>query len=290
MIGIALIYQISKRHRIINFLNLLHDFDTRASPLEVKMCRFNMRKKILTFMMAAHLPIIFTSTTTSLIYEFNQYYASVDATLPLCYSFILSYMTLWSEQFSFAALALRSRFELLNRNLKFTFECGKIREIAAINLHSTHGKKNLAKFISELHSQLCDGIEMVNEAFTLQLVPLIIYQLTANLFTLYGLIREILVSSSFAVVAICTNLVWICITTFVLSLGIYSAETTRKSARKTSNIVGFILKTEKFKDVEDIFKTFLLDAQFRSTSFQNEFFCIEWKLLLQVQLLNMLCL
>lgn len=166
--------------------------------------------------------------------------------------------------------------------MKFTFECGRISDIAAINLYSTHGKKNLAKFISELYSQLCDGIELVNEAFTLQLIPFVIYHLTVNLFTMYGLIRELALNSSVVWAAVSLNLGWIITTTFLLSLALYSAEKAQKSARETPIIVGYILKMEKFKAPEDVLKTFLLEVQYRNISFHNEFFHVEWKLMLQV--------
>lgn len=266
----------------MKFLLLLHDFDNRAEALEVKMCRSNVRNKILAIMLPLHLSSIIISTVSSFGFAINGDFSGVEFALPLGYAFQLFYMTLWIEQFSFAALALRTRFDLLNSNLNFTFECGRISEIAAINLHSTYGKKNLAKLISQLYSQLCDGIELVNEAFTLQLIPFVIYHLTVNLFTMYGVIRELILNSSKILLVVSMDSGWIITTTFLLSLGLYSAESTLKCARLTPVIVGYILKTEKFKAPEDVLKTFLLEVQYRNISFYNEFFHIEWKLMLQV--------
>jgi hypothetical protein len=99
---------------------------------------------------------------------------------------------------------------------------------------------------------------------------------------MYGLIREIFRNSSIAFAAISLNLGWIITTTYLLSLALYSAETTQKTARETPIIVGYILKTEKFKAPEDVLKTFLLEVQYRNISFHNEFFHVDWKLMLQV--------
>lgn len=266
----------------MKFLHHLHNFDIRAQDLEVKMIHKNIRKKILAIMIPSHLSSIILSIATSLTFHFNGHYFGLDFALPLGYSFLLFYMTLWIEQFSFAVLALQNRFELLNRNLKFTFECGQINNIEVINLYSTQSKKNTAKLISQLYSQLCDGIELVNEAFTLQLIPFVIYHLTVNLFTIYGLIREVALNSSVIWAAISLNLGWIITTTFLLSLALYSAEKTQKNARETPSIIGYILKMEKFKAPEDILKTFLLEVQYRNISFHNELFHVEWKLMLQV--------
>lgn len=205
---------------------------------------------------------------------------SVDFTLPIGYLCSLFYLTLWIQQFSFAVLALGRRFEMLNQNLKFTFNNGKICDITIINLHSTYSTRNLAKTISELYSQLCEGIEIVNDAFTLQLVPFIIYHMTTNLFTFYGLIREFVVRTS--LIEQIANFGWICSSTFSLSIALYSAVNTQKIALKTPIIISEILKSEKYKTPEDIFRIFLLEVQHRNISFQNEFFTIDWKLLLSV--------
>lgn len=259
-------------------MKLLHDFDLHAKCLEVQMNSNLIKWKIiavtLTFLSAN-----LVSTCLSIM-RFHRLEANVD--LPIGFGFLLHYFILWINQFSFAALALKMRFELLNKNLKFSFNSGKINFIASINLHSHHNSKNLIKIICELYSQLCDGIDIVNDAFTLQLIPFASYYLPANLFTSYGVIREIILGSGLSMWSY-LNLGWLLFSTSLISFALYSSESTLKIARKIPIIFSAILKREKCKFLEDEFKTFFFEVQCRSFTFQNELFRIEWKLLLSVR-------
>lgn len=255
----------------------------RVKQLEVKMSCHKARWRILALMLASHFPNIILSFVTAFTYlkRVNNSSNKVDFSLPFGYLSLLTYLTLWIEQFSLAVLALGRRFRLLNQNLKFTFNNEKIKEIAIINLHSTYNTEILAKIISELYSQLCEGIELVNDAFTLQLVPFVIYHMTANLFTMYSVIRGFFIPSSPCIDQF-LNFGWLSTTTFILSIAFYAAENTLKCALQIPIQISSILKSEKYKSTEDIFKNLLLEVQCRNISFHNEFFTIDWKLLLSV--------
>lgn len=81
----------------MKFLLLLHDFDIRAKDLEVKMIRKNVQNKILAVMITSHLSCLIMSISSALTFGLLVHYRGVDYALPLVYSFILFYMTLWIE-------------------------------------------------------------------------------------------------------------------------------------------------------------------------------------------------
>lgn len=206
----------------------------------------------------------------------------VDYTFTLGYCLLSIYLILWIEQFSFAVLALRKRFDLLNRNLLLMFNNnGETSRMVVINLYGTKSSRNLAKTISDLYSDLCDGIDIVNEALTFQLIPFIFYYLSTNLFTIYGMIRVIADGSS--VSGALMSFGWITYGTIILVFTIYSSEVASSDARQTPIIISSILKSEQFKTTEDVFKKFLLEVNCREIAFKNQFFVIEWKLFLSVR-------
>lgn len=160
-----------------------------------------------------------------------------------------------------------------------------MRQNFDINLHSIGCYEQLPNIITNLYSLLCDGIDLVNDSFTFQLIPFMVYYLTANLFAIYSMIREAFYRSPLMYVAIGTNMWWIILHTAIISIALYSGYTTTRCALKTPIIVSSIVKSQKWKEsrcVVKVFKTFLLEIQYRNMFLENEFFRIDWKLLFSV--------
>ena len=272
------------RNNIVKFLHLLHDFDTNAKDLEVKSNLEGVREniiKIMSFTASGVLAICLGTSATFYI----MFYYSASYLMPLRYCYVLFYMSLLILQFSFATLAIKSRFCLLNDNLKFTFQNSPRILHSSVNVHAKGYDERLPIIISNLYGNLFDGIDLVNDSFTFQLIPFMLYYLTTNLFAIHSMIRETFNGTPLMYIAFGTNIWWIFMHTGMVSIALYSSCTTTRCALKAPIIVSSIVKGSKWKEshcVINVFKTFLVEVQYRNMFFENEFFRIDWKLLFSV--------
>lgn len=230
--------------------------------------------------------ISIVSIETAVVFGLEESYGA-GYSMPLCYGYVLMYLSLFILQFSFATLAVKARFCLLNDNLRFTFQNVSTVRFSGINLHSIGCNETLPNIITELYGHLCDSIELVNDSFTFQLIPFMVYYLAANLFAIYSMIREMYFRTSLMYVAFATNIWWVILHTLIISIALYSGSTTTRCALKTPIIVSSIVKSQKSNEsrcVGKVFKSFLIEVQYRNLFFENEFFRIDWKLLFSVSL------
>lgn len=112
-----------------------------------------------------------------------------------------------------------------------------------------------------------------------------VYYLTAEIFATYSLIRKMFYKTSLIYVAIFINILWILIDTVIISIALYSSYTATNFELKTPIIISSIVKRLNWNDspcLAQVFKTFLLEVQYRNMFFENEFFRIDWKLLFSV--------
>ncbi|CRL05737.1 CLUMA_CG018766, isoform A [Clunio marinus] len=277
-----MVYQLLKRHEIIKLLHILNDFDAKAKALEVKLNLKASRKFILKTVMFILCGVLVVSIGTAFIFEMKIHYGA-GCLMPLSYGYLLLYLSMLILQFSFSTLAIKNRFCLLNDNLRFTFQ----NSLAKGNSTLANGNANrlheqLSNTIRDLYSNLCDGIDLVNESLTFQLIPFLVYYLTANLFAIYSTIREVFYQTPLMYIAIGTNICWMILHSVIASIALYSGHITTKCALRTPIIVSSILRNCKDKEspfTKDAFKTFLLEVQHRNMFIENEFFRIDWKLL-----------
>lgn len=284
MLIVTFFYQIYKKSDVINFLHIINDFDIKAKAMEVKMNMNQARAGLVRMISLIAFGIFTVSCGTAIIFELQIKYGSGCA-MPLSYGYVLLYLSALILQFSFATLAIKSRFGLINENLRFTFQSSSVQCNSAVKFHAIGHNEQLPSIITDLYGNLCDGIDLVNEAFTFQLIPFLVYYLTANLFAIYSMVRETFYQTDLMFIALATNSWWIILHTAIISIAFYSGYTTTKCAQKTPIIVSSIIKSRKWKEspcVLQVFKTFLLEVQYRNMFFENEFFRIDWKLLFSV--------
>lgn len=281
---IAFLYQICKKDDIIKFLQILHEFDIKAKSLEVQLNMNATKTTLLKIISFYACGIFVVSVGTALLFEFHPQYGG-GYTMPLSYGYILVYLSLLILQFSFATLAIKTRFSLLNENLRFTFQNISTVRNSSINIHSIGWSENLPSIITDLYGRLCDCIDLVNDSFTFQLIPFMVYYLTANLFAIYSMIREAFYQTPLMFVACGVNIWWILLHNAIISIALYSGYTTTRCALKTPIIVSSIVKSRKWSESRctvKVFKTFLVEVLYRNIFFENEFVRIDWKLLFTV--------
>lgn len=92
----------------------------KAKALEMKPNMDNDRKKLVKIMSLVACGIFVVSLGTALIFHLDVNYGA-GYSMPLNYGYVLLYLSLLILQFSFATLAVKARFCVLNDNLRFTF-------------------------------------------------------------------------------------------------------------------------------------------------------------------------
>jgi len=134
----------------------------------------------------------------------------------------------------------------------------------------------------ELYHILCDAIEVANSTFTTPLTFIVINFLLTNIFALYGGLREVLLETNIAGLAMISNLSHISIQNAINVLMIYAGSVTTNEAEETNAIISKIIASNQRN------KTLLsnchdfLQIRNRNVKLQNIFFTINWKLLLAV--------
>jgi 7tm Chemosensory receptor len=202
--------------------------------------------------------------------------------MPLGHGFLVIYFCVMILQLAFAATALSQRFMLLNDNLHFTFKDQLSKDKVLVNIHS--GVTNIPKHITELYSSLCCGIDLANETFTFQIISYAMYFVVSYIFTVYAIIRELILQSDFLMTLLIINSSWLILYMIILAIALHSGHCLAKCAQQTPVIVSSVLKNPKWQQecLRRVFKTFLLEVQYRSLCLENVFFRIEWKLLFSV--------
>lgn len=285
---ITFIYQNLKNQAAVNFLNILDDFNVRAKVLEVKLSMENERAVVVKTMTALACGILGVSCGSAVMFKSNDPYGT-RYTMPLYFGYVLLYLSLLILQFSFATMAIKSRFSVLNDNLRLTFLNISAQHSSLNNAPSIAYTEHLSSVITDLYSNLCDAIDSVNASFTFQLIPFAIYYLTANMFAIYSIVREIFHRSQLMYVVVFTSFCWIVLHTVIISIAVHSGYQATKCALQAPIIVSSIVKNCKWREqkcVVRVLKTFLLEFQHRNVYFENEFFRIDWKLLLSVSWRN----
>lgn len=140
------------------------------------------------------------------------------------------------------------------------------------------------KLFSELHNELCDAIEIVNATFTNQLVLILFYMLTIEIFAAYDFIRESLQDSAdrrYEMILGC--LVFILLQYVIkVSLVFCGSTTTKEAERSTDHLTKMISCFEGSLEMKHDLNFLLLQMKFRKKNLQSIFFTINYHLILAV--------
>lgn len=159
-------YQIYKKDDVMTLLDIMNEFDTKAGKLGMKMDMRNARAwlvKITSFVTVGVLPV---SVATALVFELEINYGN-GYTMPLFYGYALLYLSLYVLQFSFATLAIKHRFFVLNKYLRLTFRNSPIERNTNFEHNANGHNEHLPIIITDMFGNLNDGIDLVNDSFTL---------------------------------------------------------------------------------------------------------------------------
>lgn len=142
------------------------------------------------------------------------------------------------------------------------------------------------KLFSELYSDLCDAIDLINSTFTFHLVFVMTSILIIDVFAVYSTLREFRadVTEYRLAFIIIANPVWILIQYSVKALMAHAASSTTNEAEKSFGLVTKLITTLSLnRDMKTDLNYLLIQMQ-RKKNLENIFFVINWNLLLAVSI------
>lgn len=170
-----LIYQFCKLSNIRLFLSTIHEFDKKVSFIILKLQeRLIVVKKIKAAtngiqmnwklhkrcFCAIVFSVVLVFAFVASFYSIMEFFIALPP-IPLLvsskYSFVEFFRSVYLAQFVLASSTLLVRFKTLNERI--------------VLLNFAHSAKD-ASVVAQLHRQLCDGIEILNQTFTFQLIPI----------------------------------------------------------------------------------------------------------------------
>lgn len=134
----------------------------------------------------------------------------------------------------------------------------------------------------ELYHNLCDNIQTVNSIFSFPLVFVIFYLFVFDMFSSYNFIAIFKEGLEDPLVFF-TDSVTIVFNFVVQAILFHSSSSTTEEFKETSIIISKIINCDNCKKTDKkIFKTFLIQNQYRNLKLETIFFTINWELLAKV--------
>lgn len=224
-------------------------------------------------------------------------------TFPSC-ACITFYMFIFALEFTISCLALRERFNVINKFLWWRLHCSiefLLDFTIAIfflylQIRSTFGNSDTAFLIippitSEntirsfirLYHCMCDAIEMINSSVSNLMIPLKLFFMMTNLFSIYNIVAVYLKSETSIGRVFLEDGSWFLMQYSVLILICYAGSSTTEASEKTKEILSKVLNNvNENKAVRKALKSFSAQINSRSLKLQTIIFTINWNLLLTV--------
>lgn len=139
------------------------------------------------------------------------------------------------------------------------------------------------KLFSELYSELCDAIDIVNSTFTIHLIFVLTLLLLTDIFAAYCFLREFQSSSATISFVGYVNAAWTVIM-FLIKIPIaFSGDSTTSEAERSQILVTkAIAHASSNNDLRTELSFILMQMKIRKKVFANVFFNINWSLILTV--------
>lgn len=136
-----------------------------------------------------------------------------------------------------------------------------------------------------LFHELSDAIQMINSTFTFPLMFVIFHLFIFNLISSYNHLWMFAQDIENFDLLLITDGLQVLLNYVLQSLLTHSSSTTTQEAEETAVIVSKIVnKIEISKAHQKVFKSFLMQKQYRNLKLQTSFFTINWKMMLTVSL------
>lgn len=211
-----------------------------------------------------------------------------SSSLSICYVYISIYRVLYVVQFYYACSSVRVRFKAVNRLLNNFSE-------SAVSVNN----KFMRSFLG-----LCDAIDIINETFTFQitllfmslLVRKIIFSINliesfefgfefSSIFASFGIVNELLQRTDHTSASLLLNGLSLIGYGILIMITLNSGSSLTKEARATITVISKheasgIKSAKESHKIDFIF--FVTQMRSRNLQIQNDFFKINWNVLLAV--------
>jgi len=259
--SLMFIIEIRRSDSIVAFLKHVEEYDKEARLLNIQP-DFDQHKRFVTKVTTCTAIVTCLFTSVDPILNLLRGQISMNE---ISYSYLQFYISAYILQFIFACLAIRVRFKELNR---FVME----QDMDATNV----------QMMTKLFHELCDGIELINGTFTLQLLPIMAYFMTTNIFSAYATLREIKNVNFDWNFFIFTG-GYLVFQYFAKIVVVHIAYSTTAEAEKFTVVTCKAINDLKIKEeVRHGLEKLLTQQKYRNFKLQNVMFNIDWKLLVIV--------
>jgi hypothetical protein len=180
-------YQLKQRENIVRFLSVIHKCDEKVScgvfesdnhqtsctfqakALNIK-TNFKAQKRLgIAFITVGCTVGLLSFAIRSLFFHFSQRISPIDIRTTISYSYMNFFRNFYMMQFMFAVSSVKTRFQDLNETLVSLESSPKFisKESDIEGMFS----------IAELHHNLCDAIDLINQTFTFPLIGIFLNSL-----------------------------------------------------------------------------------------------------------------
>lgn len=137
-----------------------------------------------------------------------------------------------------------------------------------------------------LYHDLCDAIAMINTTLTFPLIFVIFHFFVSNLFASFNHVWTFVQNFKNLVFVLTTDGSWLLYNYILQGIFIHSSVCTSREAKETAIIISKIVNSSDCdRSDRDVFRSFLMQNQYRNLELQTPIFTINWKLCLNVSCL-----
>lgn len=214
--------------------------------------------------------LLFIASTILIVEDSHK----IDITLSLSLATVYFFCVGFSFQFCGVAFACRDRFRALNELTRLRFRLTSFEVVSCVELH-----KKLTIIIQKINEDLMQPLILI--------LGLLMMSITLNV---YQLVRLSMITTGTETFMLIINFCWFFVYFYLLVIAIYASEITYKEGEKFIDWGKEALWSKNFLEgaMRTDFKFFLATFDKTRLKFQTIFFDVDWKLLLQVNLITLL--
>lgn len=274
------ISQIWLQMKIVKMLNSLNKFDCKIILLGVQLDHSKHRNFLLFMTIPAFSVMTFVLIAPSISFWILD--QDTSTIMSVCGAYLMLYMSSLSVCFIFACLAIKFRFQVLNETFK-SFYFNEFHK----HIQIVRPKQLNVKTFSRLFYNLCDAIDFLNDSLTYNLIPVMIYIVSTNVFVCYGSLRIYMHNEQYSSTILVINGIWGSFILFLkLTIAHVGSSTTRKAEEMFVLIGNLVNEIDwNFIELHNEMKTFLRQIRCRNLRIQNGIFVVNWNLITSVSVL-----
>lgn len=269
LILIQIVFQITKRSKIVEIISLVYKFDKSAKKCGIFMEHRKEKIHVILRCLSVVLIIFYNVVKICSMYlnsnrDANQNIGNLQLYNAIQVIFVYFFVT----QLSIFLSIIKMRFGKTNEYLEFILN---IRESDA---------KHMEKFwkFYKLQYQLCAILRKTNETITLITSPSFLSNLLNIVFTTYGMINYMLQKNQKMSYHLVASFTWALVHITLMIMICHAGESLTSTAEKSERIILRKICSSQYSFTSESFRTLYCNLKLLDRKVQNVFFTINWKL------------